>query len=69
MLARWIASASLLMFALVSGLVSLFRKRAVLAGAFVLLLVAEVGWAWHRSPALFEGESAARIETRQEETI
>jgi hypothetical protein len=52
--------------ALASGLVSLFRKRVALAGALVLLLVAEVGWAWHRSPALFEGESATRIETRQE---
>ena len=51
--------------ALAAGLVALTRRRAILAGALVLLLVAEVGWAWHRTPALFEGESAARIEARQ----
>jgi hypothetical protein len=51
--------------ALAAGLVALFRRRVALAGALVVLLVAEVGWAWHRTPALFEGESTARIEARQ----
>jgi hypothetical protein len=51
--------------ALAAGLVALFRRRAVLVAALVLLLAAEVGWAWHRTPALFEGESAARIDARQ----
>ena len=51
--------------ALAAGLVALFRRRVVLVGALALLLAAEVGWAWHRTPALFEGESAARIEARQ----
>ena len=52
--------------ALATGLVSLFRKRVALASALVLLFAAEIGWAWHRTPALFEGESATRIETRHE---
>ena len=51
--------------ALAAGLVALFRRRLLIAGALVLLLVAEVGWAWDRTPALYEGESAARIESRQ----
>jgi len=50
---------------LAAGLVAVFRHRAAVAGAVVLLLAAEIGWAWHRTPALFEGESAARIEARQ----
>jgi len=52
--------------ALASGLVALLRRRVALVGALVVLLAAEVGWAWHRTPALFEGESTARIEARQE---
>jgi hypothetical protein len=51
--------------ALAAGVVALFRRRAALVSALVVLLAAEVGWAWHRTPALFEGESAARIEARQ----
>ena len=52
--------------ALAAGLVGLFRRQLLVAGAVLLLLVAEVGWAWHRTPALFEGESKARIEARRE---
>ncbi len=51
--------------ALAAGLVALFRRRLLIAAALVLLLVAEVGWAWHRTPALFEGEPRGRIEARQ----
>jgi hypothetical protein len=51
--------------ALAAGLVALFRQRVPLVCALVVLLAAEVGWAWHRTPELFEGESAARIEARQ----
>ena len=51
--------------ALAAGLVAVFRRRLVLVGAVAALLVAEVGWAWHRTPTLFEGESARRIESRQ----
>jgi len=51
--------------ALAAGLVAIFRPRLVLVGALAVLLAAEVGWAWHRTPALFEGESVARIEARQ----
>jgi hypothetical protein len=51
--------------ALATGLVAVFRRRIVLVGALALVLAAEVGWAWHRTPALFEGESTARIEARQ----
>jgi hypothetical protein len=50
--------------AVAAGLVTVFRPRFVLAGAVVLLLAAEVAWAWHRTPALFEGESTARIAAR-----
>ena len=49
-----------------AGLAGLFRRRLLLAGALAALLIAEVGWAWHRTPALFEGEPAARIEARQD---
>ena len=51
--------------AVAAGLVAILRPRLLLAGAVALLLAAEVGWAWHRTPALFEGESAARIEARE----
>ena len=50
--------------AVAAGLVALFRPRLALVSAVAVLLVAEVGWAWHRTPALFEGESTARIEAR-----
>ncbi|MEP6909097.1 MAG: glycosyltransferase family 39 protein [Actinomycetota bacterium] len=50
--------------ALAAGLVALFRPRLAVAAAVAILIVAEVGWAWHRTPALFEGESSARIEAR-----
>ena len=51
---------------LASGLVAVFRSRPTLVVALAVLLTAEVAWAWHRTPALFEGESAARIEARQQ---
>lgn len=51
--------------AVAAGLVALCRRRVLLAGAVAVLLVAEVGWAWHRTPALFEGEARARIEARE----
>jgi hypothetical protein len=50
---------------LASGLVAVFRSRPALVVALGVLLTAEVAWAWHRTPALFEGESAPRIEARQ----
>jgi hypothetical protein len=52
--------------AVAAGLASVIRPPAALAAAVALLVAAEVGWAWHRTPALFEGESAARIEARQD---
>ncbi len=52
--------------ALAAGLVTVFRRRILLVGAVALLLAAEVGWAWHRTPELFEGESKARIEARRD---
>jgi hypothetical protein len=51
--------------ALASGFVFVLRQRIVLAAALAVLLVAEVGWARHRTPALFEGEARGRIESRQ----
>jgi dolichyl-phosphate-mannose-protein mannosyltransferase len=51
--------------ALAAGLVALLRARVALVAALVVLLTADVAWAWHRTPALFEGESSARIEARQ----
>jgi hypothetical protein len=50
--------------ALAAGLLRLFRPHAALAAALALVLSAEVAWAWHRTPTLFEGESRARIEAR-----
>jgi len=51
--------------ALASGLFALFRRRPALVAALAVVLTGQVAWAWHRTPALFEGESAARIEARQ----
>jgi len=50
---------------LASGLVAVFRSRPALVVAIAVLLTAEIAWAWHRTPALFEGESTARIAARQ----
>ena len=52
--------------ALAAGLFVAFRRPAALVAALGLLLTAEVAWAWHRTPALFEGESATRIESRRD---
>ena len=41
--------------------------RAAVAVPLVAALVAvEVAWAWHRTPELFEGESAAEVESRED---
>jgi hypothetical protein len=51
--------------ALAAGLVFALRRRIVLVAALAVLLVAEVAWARHRTPALFAGEARGRIEARQ----
>ena len=51
---------------LAACLVAVFRLRPALLVALAVLLTAEVAWAWHRTPALFEGEAADRIEARQD---
>jgi hypothetical protein len=52
--------------ALASGLLAVFRPRPALVAALAALVVAEVAWAWHRTPLLFEGEPGARVAARQE---
>jgi hypothetical protein len=48
-----------------AGITRATRRVPVLAVLLVAgLLVAEVGWAWHRTPALFEWEPAARRAAR-----
>jgi mannosyltransferase len=49
-----------------AGIVSLLRRPVPIAGAVAVLLVAELAWAWHRTPPLFEGEPKARIEARRD---
>ena len=50
--------------ALAAGLVSLLRRPVPIGCVVAALLVAEVGWAWHRMPELFKGEAGSRIEAR-----
>ena len=50
--------------ALAAGLFVALRRPVAIVAAVCLLLSAEVAWAWHRTPALFEGEPAARIDAR-----
>ena len=52
--------------AVAAGLTFVVRPPVALAAAVALLLSAEVAWAWHRTPALFEGESAARVDARDQ---
>ena len=52
---------------LAAGILRVTRRRPALAvGAAALLLAAEIGWAWHRTPPLFEWEPDARQTARQE---
>jgi hypothetical protein len=50
-----------------AGLLSLARNRvAVVAVALVALAAAEVAWGWQKTPPLYEGEPAARVEARED---
>jgi hypothetical protein len=49
------------------GLIELARHRVTLVvGALAALLAAEVAWGWEKTPPLYEGEPAARVEARKE---
>lgn len=51
-----------------TGTLGLARgRRSALAVplALVLLVPAELGWAWHKTPQLFAGEAARRVEARR----
>jgi len=51
--------------ALAAGLLRLLgRAPVLLALAAAGVVAAEVGWAWHRTPQLLEGEPAARVAAR-----
>jgi hypothetical protein len=55
-------------FACVAGLGLLEGARGrlpVLGAALLALLAAEVAWGWHKTPPLYEGEPAARVEARE----
>jgi hypothetical protein len=59
--------APFLAIALAAAIVRLGRRAPAMAVAAVALLVsAEVAWAWHRTPALFEWEPDARQAARAE---
>jgi hypothetical protein len=50
-----------------AGLLTLARNRvAVVAAALVALGAAEVAWGWQKTPPLYEGEPAARVEARKD---
>ena len=51
--------------ALAAGLVSMLRRPVPIGCVLAVLIVAEVGWAWHRTPPLFKGEAGSRIEARR----
>ena len=55
------------MLMLATALVSLGRRhgRAVTACALAALVVAEVGWAYEKTPQLFSGDPSARVEARE----
>jgi len=55
------------MLLLATALVSLGRRhgRAVTACALAALVVAEVGWAYEKTPQLFRGDPSARVEARE----
>jgi hypothetical protein len=49
-----------------AGVVRVTRRLPALAiVAVAALLVAQVGWAWHRTPGLLKGEPPARVSARQ----
>jgi hypothetical protein len=41
-------------------------RPAVAVAAVALAVVVEVGWAWHKTPQLFRGDAATRIDARAE---
>ncbi len=50
-----------------AGIVRVARRLPALAVVAVAgLLVAEVGWAWHRTPGLVKGEAPARVAARHQ---
>jgi Dolichyl-phosphate-mannose-protein mannosyltransferase len=50
-----------------AGMLALARNRvAVVAVALVALTAAEVAWGWQKTPPLYEGEPAARVEARED---
>jgi len=50
-----------------AGLERIFRRAPTLAVvAVAVLLVAQVGWVWHRTPGLLTGESQTRISARSD---
>ena len=55
------------MLLLATALVSLGRRygRAVAACALAALVVAEVGWAYEKTPQLFTGDPSARVAARE----
>jgi hypothetical protein len=55
------------MLLLATALVSLGTRhgRAVTASALAALVVAEVGWAYEKTPQLFMGDPSARVEARE----
>ena len=55
------------MLLLATALVSLGRRhgRAVTACALAALVVAEIGWAYEKTPQLFTGDPSARVEARE----
>ena len=55
------------MLLLATALVSLGTRhgRAVTASALAALVVAEVGWAYEKTPQLFTGDPSARVEARE----
>jgi hypothetical protein len=55
------------MLLLATALVSLGRRhgRVVTACALAALVVAEVGWAYEKTPQLFRGDPSARVEARE----
>ena len=49
-----------------AGILRIVRRLPALAVvAVAALLVAQVGWAWHRTPGLLKGEPSARVSARQ----
>jgi Dolichyl-phosphate-mannose-protein mannosyltransferase len=51
---------------LAAGLIELARHRvALVAVGLAALVAAEVAWGWDKTPSLYEGEPAARVEARE----